>query len=157
MKKAALVLVVAGALVLAFVYHRRLYQDDEKRIREIISLIEKHAEAKNTDRMMEYVSGDYSDDSGLNKFYLRRMLQSRMGKLDELKVSIKDLDVFVSGEKATVNMALTAQATKQGRIFFPLGAEDEPEHPKITFRKTGTGDWEIVEIDNVDTGPKLGI
>ncbi|MFO8058702.1 MAG: hypothetical protein R6V10_15555 [bacterium] len=157
MKKATLVLVVSAALVLAFVYHRRIYQDDEKRIREIISKIEKHAEAKNTDGMMEYVSDDYSDDSGLNKFYLRRMLQSRMGELDELKVEIKDLDVFVSGEKATVNLALTAQATRKGKIFFPLGSEDKPEHPKITFRKTGTGDWEIIEIDNVDTGPKLGI
>lgn len=156
MRKALFALAVAAVIIVAFIYHKRLFLDDEKRIREIIAEIEKAAEAKDLPGVMKHISGDYSDESGLNKFYLRRLLQGNLKKVDELRVKVEEVNVFVTGEKAYVNLAVTAEATRKGRIFFPLGSQDEPEHPKITFQKTGTGDWEIIKIENVDTGPGLG-
>jgi len=143
-------LVAVAIIILAVAYHQRLFQDDEKRIRQIVAEIEQAAENKNSDGIMEHVSGEYSDDSGLNKFLLRRLLDNNFGRVDELRVTVEDADVFVTGKKATVNLKVTAQAVRQGRIFFPLGSENEAERPKVTFQKTGTGEWKIVKIENVD-------
>lgn len=155
MKKAVLALAAVAVIILAAVYHKRLFQDDEKRIREIVVRIEQAAENKNTDGIMEHVSGEYSDDSGLNKLLLRRLLDNNLARVDELRVKVEDADVFITGEKATVNLKVTAEAVRQGRIFFPLGSENEAERPEVTFKKTGTGEWKIVKIENMDSGPSL--
>jgi hypothetical protein len=149
-KKIIVALLIFVAVCTAWCFHRRLFQDDEKRIREIIGELEVAAEARNTGEFMKHVSGNYTDDRGHKKMVVHQMVNRVFQSVSEIKVNISDIDVVVTGEKAWAIITVSTEAVKGGKIIAPFGSDERPETPRITFEKTSNGDWEIIKIDDVD-------
>jgi len=107
------------------------------------------AEAKNSGALMSHFSSDYKDRDGNNKFILGQIVTRSLAHASELKVTIGDVDVFVTGSRATATVPVTVEAISNGAVYFPFGSADEPERPRLTLQKTATGDWLIVKVENV--------
>jgi len=144
---AALVISLATA---AWIFHRRIFQDDQKRIREIIETMRAAAEQKNAEEFMKYFSRDYKDSSGNNKFMIYRMVKINIQAVDEFEAEVSDLDVLVTGDSAWATLKVVTHAVRDGRIISPFGSERDPEMPRITFKRTSTGDWAITRVENVN-------
>jgi len=152
MRKKLLLGALIGLLIMTgWCFHKRLFGDDEKRIREIITQMEKAAENKNTQGIIEHFSSDYSDSGGHNKFIILQMMKRFIDSLDDIRIDVKDLDVLVAGDRAYATMKVTSQATKRGRVISPFGSDNDPETPRVTFERTSTGDWKIIKVENVDS------
>lgn len=151
MKKKAL---IAAALVLAvslaWCFQKRLFQDDEKRIREIVNEMAGAAERQDPDGLIRYFSSDYKDKNGYTKFVIAQLVRSNIGSVDELRVTIKDLDVLVAGDQAYATVTLVTEAKKNKKLYYPFGSDQDPESPRLTFARTGRGDWEIIKVENVN-------
>lgn len=150
MKTRLLLAIALGAVLLtAWCFHRRIFQDDEKRIREIIEEMRVAAEAKSAQRIIEHFSKDYSDSGGNNKFIIFQMIKHTLDMVEEIRIDVKDVTVLVTGDSAWATVEVTSQAVKNGKIIFPFGSDKEPETPRITFKRTSTGDWVIVRVEDV--------
>ncbi len=150
-KRLLLAVLVAAVAALAWCFHKRLFGDDEARIREVIHEMETAAEAKNVPAIMEHFSRDYKDDSGNNKFIINQLVKRSLAGVDEFQVEIKDVDVMVAGERAWTTVTIVSQATRRGKIISPFGTEQDPEQPRVTFERTATGDWLIIKVEGVDS------
>ncbi len=148
-KKIVLAVIALAAVSFGWCATKRLFQDDEKKILETIELMRQAAEAKNTDAFMEHFSGDYSDNSGNSKLIVYGMVKNILGGLEKLNVTVKDVDVLVTGDTAYATVTVTADAVKRGKRIEPFGTEQNPERPRVTFRKSSMGNWKIVKVDDV--------
>jgi ketosteroid isomerase-like protein len=148
-RKAFLALALLAITALAWHYHRRLFQDDDKTIRIMIEDMRQAAEAKDASRLLKHFSPDYNDRDGNNKFIISQMVTRSLASVSELRVSVKNVDVLVTGERAWATLTVTAEALKDGKVFFPFGSLEDPETPRLTFKKTSTGDWKIISVENI--------
>ncbi len=142
--------VLALVVTLAWCYHGRLFGDDEEKIREMVELMRVAAEAKSAAGMMEHFSRNYTDRNDYNKFMIRQMVERSLKSVDEIRVTVKDVDVLVTGERAWATVTVVAEATKKGKVYFPFGSDDRPEKPRLTLERTSTGDWLIIKVENVN-------
>lgn len=149
MRKVLLVIAVFSLVIIAMCFHRRIYQDEEARIKEIIEEMRVAGEAKRADGIIKWFSNDYSDKSGNNKFIYYQLIMRTLDAVEEIKVEIKDVDVIVAGDRAWATLTVTTEAIRKGKIIFPFGSDQNPETPRLTFKKTATGDWSITRIDDV--------
>jgi hypothetical protein len=151
-KKALLAGLLILVLGLGWCFHRRLFQNDEKAIRAVIEQMRTAAEAKNTAELMKHFSPNYKDRDGNNKFIIDQIVRRSLVRVDELRITIKSVDVLVMGDTARVSVTVTGEAVKNGKVTYFFGSEDEPETPHLTFQKTSTGDWLIIKVENVRGG-----
>ncbi len=149
-KKIIVGLLIFVAVCTAWCFQKRLFQDDEKRIREVVKELKTAAEARNTGEFMKHFSRNYNDDSGHKKVIVQQMVNRIFQSVSEMQVNILDVDVMVTGDSGWAIVTVSAQAVKNGKIVSPFGSDESPETPRITFEKTSTGDWEIVKVDDVD-------
>ena len=152
MRKFLVVCVLAAVILAGWCFHKRLFQDDEKRIREIIHEMELAAEKKSADGLMDYFSRDYKDSSGNTRFVVYGMVKRTLQRVDELRVTVSDVSVTVAGDRAWADMEVVAEAVRDGEVSYPFGSDRDPETPSLTFKKTGTGDWKIIKVENVQGG-----
>lgn len=149
MRKVVLVIAIASLVLVGWCFHRRIFQDDEKRIKEIIEQMRLAAEDKSADRIIEHFSKDYSDRDGNSKFTIYGIIRQSLSRVDEIRVEISNVDVTVTGDLAWASLDIVVEATRGGDIYYPFGSDREPENPSLTFKKTKTGDWRITKVENV--------
>jgi hypothetical protein len=153
MRKVLLASGLALIVIFAWCAGKRMFRDDEKRIREVIEEMRLAAEELSADRLIAHFSKDYSDDNGYTKMIIYGLVRRNFQKVDELRVTIEDLDVMVTGDRAWVSLSIVAEASRGGEIYYPFGSDDDPEQPSLTFKKTKAGNWLIIKVDNVrDSG-----
>ena len=149
MRKFLLVLAAAGLVLTAWCFHRRLFQDDEKRIAAIIEEMRGAAGRKSADGVIEHFSNEYSDRDGNTKFMIYGMIKGALDRTDEIRIKVSDVKVTVAGDRAWASLRVVAEATRDGRVYYPFGSDAEPETPTLTFKKNKTGDWAIIKVENV--------
>ena len=149
MKKFLLVLAIAAVVLGGWCFRGRLFQDDEKRIRTVIEEMRVAAEQKSADRVIGHFGNEYSDKDGNTKMMIWGLLKNSFERVDELRARVSDVDVMVAGDRAWVTMNVVAEAVKGGEVYYPFGSDSDPENPTLTFKKTKTGDWVIIKIENV--------
>jgi len=151
MRKAALFIAIAVLVVSGLCFHRRLYQNDEKRIKAIIEEMEAAAEAKSADGIIKWFANDYQDGSGNTKFFIYQLIRRTLERVEEMRVEVTEVEVLVTGDRAWATVTVTTEAIRGGSIVFPFGSDQEPETPRITFKRTATGDWRITRVEDVKT------
>ena len=149
MKKVLLILLILVVALTGWCFFRRHFQDDEKRLREIIEQMRQAAEARNADNIIEHFSKDYSDKDGNTKLIVYGLLRNNLNRVDELRIKIEDVSVMVTGDRAWVNLRIVAEASKGGKVYYPFGSDEDPETPALTFKKSATGDWLIIKVENI--------
>jgi hypothetical protein len=149
MRKFLLVLAVTCLVLVGWCFHRRLFQDDEKRIREVIEEMRVAAQEKSADRVIEHFGNEYSDKDGNTKIMIYGLLKNNLNRVDELRVKVDDVSVMVTGDRAFCTLNIVAEAVKDGKVYYPFGSDSDPENPTLTFKKTKTGDWVIIKVENV--------
>ena len=149
MKKFVLGLAIAAVVLVGWCFHRRLFQDDEKRVRAVIEEMRVAAEQKSVDRLIQHFGNDYSDKDGNTKMMIWGLLRNSFDRVDELRARVSDVDVMVAGDRAWVTLKVVTEAVQGGEVAYPFGSDADPETPTLTFKKTKTGDWVIIKIENV--------
>ena len=149
MKKFMLGLAIATVVLVGWCFRSRLFQDDEKRIRAVIEEMRVAAEQKSADRIIGHFGNDYSDKDGNTKMMIWGLLRNSFEQVDELRARVSDVDVMVAGDRAWVTLQVVTEAVKSGEVAYPFGTDTDPESPTLTFKKTKTGDWVIIKIENV--------
>jgi ketosteroid isomerase-like protein len=149
MRKFLLVVAAAFLVLTAWCFHRRLFQDDEKRITEIIEEMRAAAERKSADGIIEHFANDYSDRDGNTKFMIYGLTKQVLDRADELRVRITDVKVTVAGDRAWASLKIVTEAVSGGKVYYPFGSDSDPETPSLTFKKTKTGDWAVASVENV--------
>jgi ketosteroid isomerase-like protein len=149
MRKFLLALAVACLVLTAWCFHRRLFQDDEKRVAAVIEEMRQAAEKKSADGLIGHFSNDYSDRDGNTKFMIYGMVKGVLDRVDEIRIKVSDVKVTVAGDRAWASARIVAEATRDGQVYYPFGSDSDPETPSLTFKKTKTGDWAVVKVENV--------
>ncbi len=142
---------IGVVIVTGYCAHGYLFRDDEARIREIIEEMRMAAEQKRAQAIMEHFSGDYTDSSGNSKFVLYQIIRRTLTMVEEVKINVSNVSVLVTGDQAVATMEITSQATRDGNLIHPIGSDQDPERPRVTFQRTSSGDWEISRVENVDS------
>jgi len=112
---------------------------DEAQVRAVIDRMEAAAEARDASDVLEYVSDDYADSSGLDKPQLRNFLRGYFlthPKL-ELLVTVDSLEFPVDGLAQAVVGVATVELGDPGLQRFT-----------VEFRRAG-GEWRLARADRV--------
>jgi hypothetical protein len=112
---------------------------DEEKVRALIDEVETAAESRDASDVLEYVTEDYSDSSGLDKRELTNFLRGYFlshPKL-ELIVTIESLEFPVDGLAQAVVTVANVELGDPGM-----------ERLKVEFRREG-GEWRVARADRV--------
>jgi hypothetical protein len=112
---------------------------DEEKVRALIDEVETAAESRDASDVLEHVTEDYSDSSGLDKRELTNFLRGYFlshPKL-ELIVNIESLEFPVDGLAQAVVTVANVELGDPGM-----------ERLKVEFRREG-GEWRVARADRV--------
>ena len=110
---------------------------DEAQLRALVDHMEAAAEARDTSDVLEYVTDDYADSSGLDKPQLQNFLRGYFLAHPELELllNIESLEFPVDGLAQAVVSVVTVDLGDPGAQRF-----------KVEFRRTD-GEWHLARAD----------
>ncbi len=149
MSRTRVIILVVIALLAVFLLFKICGADDDAEIRALLNEMIAAAEARDTQMFMEHFSLKYKDSGGNSYFVLQQMVRRIFGQLEELKVDITNLDIYVTGDSAYASMEVVTRAKMSGQMAHPFGSEDRPQTPRITLEKERLK-WKIVKVEGVD-------
>ncbi len=133
------------------VYH--LWPTDEARIRKLVMLEAQAFGAEDMEAVMKGISFNYSDEKGLSYLLIKRLLQRKFERLNNIKVSYSDLHIEVrDDDTATAVMDLRVTSGGMGGGMgggteaaprYILGGAETPAVLNLTLKKEGAGKWTI--------------
>ncbi len=139
--------VVILLLIVAPVAIYFLWPSDEARIRKLISAEVSAFEAKDMEAFLSGISFSYRDDRGVSYVLIKRVMEERLKRYDDIKISYSDMLIEVrEDETATAVMDLSVTARGQdadSTLGYVLGGPDAPAVINLTLKKEGAGSWKI--------------
>jgi len=139
---------VAGFFVLSLC---ACAKPDDQAIRELITQMEKDAEALDWNAFQSHISKHYKDDSGNNYFIILQIIKNYTQGLESLDAEVEILGISVRGETAEAQLKLICRGMKHGKIFYIVGREDLPEYPRLKFQKEGRH-WRLIKVEGIKSG-----
>lgn len=151
MTRTRIIIVAAAAIFALILIFKMCSGDDDAEIRALMGEMVAAAEARNTQEFMKHFSLKYKDSGGNSYFVIQQMIKRLFDQLEELKVEINNLDIYVAGDSAYASMEVITRGKMRGQMSHPFGSEQKPQTPRITFNKERMT-WKIVKVEGVDSG-----
>ena len=147
-KYLSLAVLIIVAVVVVFLAGRS-YSPPKQRIRELAKKLEKLAEEEKTNKILQHVARDYSDDLGHTKEPLGEDVKQLFLIARKLDVDVSDLYIELTDEtRAEVSLSLKVVATTQMGKFDLVREVYETSRFSVLMRNDGA-DWRIYRVDNV--------
>ena len=147
MKKNRLTFVLA-ALILCAAAVYIFYPTDEKRIIRVINNSEDAVAEKNIDKLMEYVSYNYRDDYGSSYIQIKKILQTVLSRLNDIKIERTITKISVRENFAEAELDVRVIASEGKNRGYIIGDAGQAAAIKIFFEKSSYK-WLITEIEGV--------
>ena len=121
---------------------------DDQALRRTIAEMKQAAEALKWDDLLGQISRDYKDGNGNNYFVISRMLKNSVSGVTELEAEVEIMGLSLNGDQAEMQIKLIARGKRGGRLFFLVGQEDQPEYPRLWFKKEGRH-WRLLKVEGI--------
>jgi|GEM_PF-5658581 len=113
-------------------------------------------ENKNLDEFTDFFSIHYSDENGINYFYVKKIIESQFNKYDSFEAVYDNLDVSKyykdkSGNtQVDLNLDVFVTGFREGVPVEILGVSGHLDNITLTLRKSFPNRWKIVSIKGID-------
>jgi hypothetical protein len=115
-----------------------IYPTDEKRIIKIVSKIEEAAVSEDIDKVMDFISFNYSDDNHNGYIQIKQIILTGFRRLDDIEIERN-----IEGISIIDNVA---ESELSFRVIASFG--DERGYIKVFFEKSAQR-WFITKIEGV--------
>ena len=125
-----------------------LYPTDEKRIISVINKSEDAVADKNIDKLMEYVSYNYRDDYGSSYIQIKKILQTVLSRLNDIKIERNITKISVRENFAGAELDVRVIASEGEHRGYIIGDAGQAVAIKIFFEKSSYK-WLITKVEGV--------
>ena len=125
-----------------------LYPTDEKRIINVINKSEDAVADKNIDKLMEYVSYNYRDDYGSSYIQIKKILQTVLSRLNDIKIERNITKISVRENFAGAELDVRVIASEGEHRGYIIGDAGQAVAIKIFFEKSSYN-WLITKVEGV--------
>ena len=125
-----------------------LYPTDERRIIRIINNSEDAVAEKNIDKLMEYVSYNYRDDYGSSYIQIKKILQTVLSRLNDIKIERTITKISVRENFAEAELDVRVIASEGKNRGYIIGDAGQAAAIKIFFEKSSYK-WLIIKVEGV--------
>ncbi len=125
-----------------------LYPTDERRIIRIINNSEDAIVEKNIDKLMEYVSYNYRDDYGASYIQIKKILQTVLSRLNDIKIERNITKISVRENFAGAELDVRVIASEGEHRGYIIGDAGQAAAIKIFFEKSSYK-WLITKVEGV--------
>ena len=125
-----------------------LYPTDERRIIRIINNSEDAVAEKNIDKLMEYVSYNYRDDYGSSYIQIKKILQTVLSRLNDIKIERTITKISVRENFAEAELDVRVIASEGEHRGYIIGDAGQAAAIKIFFEKSSYK-WLIIKVEGV--------
>lgn len=146
MKRWIIVFLTLSVLCLISIYV--LYPTDERRIIRIINNSEDAVAEKNIDKLMEYVSYNYRDDYGSSYIQIKKILQTVLSRLNDIKIERTITKISVRENFAEAELDVRVIASEGEHRGYIIGDAGQAAAIKIFFEKSSYK-WLIIKVEGV--------
>ncbi len=146
MKRWIIVFLTLSVLCLISIYV--LYPTDERRIIRIINNSEDAIVEKNIDKLMEYVSYNYRDDYGASYIQIKKILQTVLSRLNDIKIERNITKISVRENFAGAELDVRVIASEGEHRGYIIGDAGQAAAIKIFFEKSSYK-WLITKVEGV--------
>ncbi|MBI4679740.1 MAG: hypothetical protein HY753_00635 [Nitrospirae bacterium] len=146
MKRWIIVFLTLSVLCLISIYV--LYPTDERRIIRIINNSEDAIVEKNIDKLMEYVSYNYRDDYGASYIQIKKILQTLLSRLNDIKIERNITKISLRENFAEAELDVRVIALEGENRGYIIGDAGQAAAIKIFFEKSSYK-WLITKVEGV--------
>ena len=125
-----------------------LYPTDEKRIISVINKSEDAVADKNIDKLMEYVSYNYRDDYGASYIQIKKILQTVLSRLNDIKIERTITKISLRENFAETELDVRVIASEGENRGYIIGDPGQAAAIKIFFEKSSYK-WLIIKVEGV--------
>lgn len=150
MGRKGIVIGIALAALICFVFVRPLLISDEARIKKGVKDGVRAIEGKDLGKCMSYVSLHYKDEYGLTYLGVKRLLDRIFQEFDAFEIDLVNLRIILHDkETAFATFDLKVKVIYRGQQAYLLGSGDVVNRVKMSFAKEG-GRWRVTRVEGVD-------
>lgn len=146
MKRWIVIFLTLSVLCLISIYV--LYPTDERRIIRIINNSEDAIVEKNIDKLMEYVSYNYRDDYGSSYIQIKKILQTVLSRLNDIKIERTITKISLRENFAEAELDVRVIASEGENRGYIIGDAGQAAAIKIFFEKSSYK-WLIIKVEGV--------
>ena len=139
---------VLAALILCAAAVYIFYPTDEKRIIRVINNSEDAIVEKNIDKLMEYVSYNYRDDYGASYIQIKKILQTVLSRLNDIKIERTITKISLRENFAEAELDVRVIASEGENRGYIIGDAGQAAAIKIFFEKSSYK-WLIIKVEGV--------
>ena len=140
-RRRKLVILAAAAAIAAGVlgwHSTRKPLSDREQLEQLLDQMQRAAHTKNVKLGLSYVSGDYHDSFGLNKWAIQRLALWAREKSQSFRVLISDLSLSINRNQAQGRMELEVVVRSEDVI------EAQFSGPIVLSFRKERGGWKII-------------
>lgn len=138
------------ALILAIVLIPRLFLTEEDRIAKMLDRVEKALKSKNTEKVLQYISADYSDNYHRDLEAFKKNLKRLFDNSGPLHIEKKGLEIKIDQNSATATAFFIAKvSTGFGNNQFDLVEEFYNSNRFLVHLDKSSGRWKITQVENL--------
>jgi len=135
----------AATLFIAFLAWE-WYLSPQARVERLLRSAAAAAEGKDSDRLLSFLSRDYTGFRNLDYRALSERLRDGFDRVDRLNVTLEAVRAEVASDEATASFDLTVVAIRGEQRFVVLGTLTQPERLRAHLRRE-EGEWKILRVE----------
>ena len=150
MRGRGLIIALALAGLIYFVFVRPLLISDEARIRKGVKEGVEAIEAEDLQKCLRHVSIHYKDEYGLTYLSVTGLLIRIFQEFDAFEIKLENLRITLLDKgtaSATFNLKVTV--SYRGQRAYLLGSGDLSNRIKMSYAKEG-GRWKVIQVQGVE-------
>jgi hypothetical protein len=125
-----------------------IYPTDEKRIIKIVSKIEEAAVSEDIDKVMDFISFNYSDDNHNGYIQIKQIILTGFRRLDDIEIERNIEGISIIDNVAESELSFRVIASFGDERGYIIGDAARKESIKVFFEKSAQR-WFITKIEGV--------
>ena len=144
------IVLILLAIILAIVFIPRLFVSEKEKIEKTINLVEKAVKSKNSEKVLQHISEDYSDSFHRDLEAFKKGLKRLFDNSGLLYIEKSDLEIEIAdnGTSATAFFILKL-STGLGNNKYDLVEEFAKSDRFLIHLDKSSGQWKVTKVENL--------
>lgn len=135
-----LIAILAVVAVIVF------FPTEQKRIRKVISGVEKAAMDEDVDGLMEHISFNYRDGYGGSYMVVKKKAEAAFKRYNSLEVSAHIIDIHVEEDQAEANLKVSVIASEGTNRGYIIGDAEKSREITVYLERSAYK-WKVISAE----------
>ena len=137
-------------LLIVVVIGVTLIPTDRNRIKTVVESCRTAVLNRDISGFMEFVSFNYSDDSGNSYLLLKKRLEKFLDRFSEFEITVDVMGIEIDKNSAKVDLKVSVIASEGDDRAYLIGDAGWPDDIRAYFEKAPSLQWKILRVEQFD-------